>query len=258
MRATISLRFPAALAGAVLAGALSVVAIGTPAHAAPAFQMPFRCNQTWSGATYSSHSPPRAVDFNRTNDWGDAVTASASGTVSRVESEGSVSYGLWIEIDHGGGWRTRYAHLSGEIVSLGMSVSRGQQIGTLGNTGGSTGPHLHFEQRYNGTAVSIRFNGSYIYYYGTRSYTSANACVGPQGTVNTAGAALNVRTGASTSYGSIGSVPDGGTIYLTCQKTGQTITGTYGTTNWWDKVGAGFVSDAYIYTGSDGRVAPLC
>ncbi|HZN17992.1 MAG TPA: hypothetical protein VFB84_07390 [Micromonosporaceae bacterium] len=45
---------------------------------------------------------------------------------------------------------------------------------------------------------------------------------------------------------------------MTCQRTGETVTGTYGTSSWWDKVGAGYVADAYIYTGSDGRVAPLC
>jgi len=259
MRSLSAVRLPAALLVAVVAGAISAVVIAAdPASARPAFASPFRCNQTWTGSTRSGHSPANAVDFNRTDDFGDAILASAGGTVSRVENEGSVSYGLWIEIDHGGGWRTRYAHLSGEFVSLGASVSKGQQIGTLGSTGGSTGPHLHYEQRYNGGDVRVIIDGVSVYYYGDRSYTSSNICIGPAGTVNTAGSALTVRTGASTSYGAIGSVPDGGTVYLTCQKTGQSVTGTYGTSSWWDRVGAGYIADAYVNTGSDGRVAPLC
>ncbi len=258
MRRLSALRLPAAVLGAAVVGTLSVVVVASPAQARPAFSNPFRCNQTWTGSTRSGHSPTYAVDYNRSNDTGDAVTASAGGTVSRVESEGSVSYGLWIEINHGGGWRTRYAHLSGEIVSLNQSVSKGQQIGFVGTSGGSSGPHLHYEQLYNGNDQRVVVDGVSVYYFGDRSYTSRNACIGPAGTVNTAGASLTVRTGSSTSYGAIGSAPDGGTIYMTCQKQGQTITGTYGTTNWWDKVGSGYVSDAYIYTGSDGRVAPLC
>lgn len=258
MRCLPTLRFPVAVLGAAALGALTVLVVATPAQAAPAFQLPFRCGQVWSGATYTTHSPANAIDFNRTDDYGDAVTASAGGTVARVENTGSTSYGLWIEINHGGGWTSRYAHLSGELVTVGATVSAGQQIGTVGSTGGSTGPHLHFEQRLNGTAVKVVFGGSQALYWGTKSYTSNNACIGPAGTVNTAGASLTVRTSASTSASAIGSVPDGGTIFITCQRTGQTVTGTYGTSSWWDKVGAGYVADAYIYTGSDGRVAPLC
>jgi hypothetical protein len=243
-----------------VAAAAPVLALlpAAPALAAPSFQMPFPCNQTWSGATYTTHSPANSVDFNRTNDVGDAVTASTAGTVSRVENTGSTSYGLWIEIDHGSTWKTRYAHLSGEFVTVGQSVYSGQQIGTLGTSGGSTGPHLHFEERYNGSDVRITFNGSQIYYWGTASYTSHNACIGPSGTVNTAGTALNVRTGPGGTYSSIGTVPDGGTVFISCYKRGTTVTGTYGTSNIWDKVGSGYVADAYVYTGSDTPVAPAC
>lgn len=59
----------------------------------------------------------------------------------------------------------------------------------------------------------------------------------------------------------VGSVADGATVHITCQTTGTTVTGTYGTSAIWDKIregGAGYVSDAYVYTGSDGRVAPAC
>lgn len=127
------------------------------AQAAPNFQMPFPCGQVWSGQTRTNHNPQLSIDFNRTNDDGDPVVASAAGTVTRVANEGSVSYGRWIEIDHGGGWTTRYAHLSSQKVSVGQKVSMGQQIGNVGSTGNSSGPHLHYEQRYNGSAVQIKF-----------------------------------------------------------------------------------------------------
>ncbi|MPZ82826.1 MAG: peptidoglycan DD-metalloendopeptidase family protein [Actinophytocola sp.] len=170
-------RVAVALAGAVLASS-AVVVFGAPpeASAAPAYQMPFPCGQVWSGQTRSDHSPANAVDLNRANDDGDPVGAAAAGRVSRVANEGSTSYGRWIEIDHGGGLTTRYAHLSVQRVAVGDQVSPGQLIGNVGTTGGSTGPHLHFEERSGTSAVRISFNGSQILYWGTRSYTSHNTC----------------------------------------------------------------------------------
>lgn len=229
----------------------------------PLFQLPFPCGQVWAGQTRTNHSPQRSVDFNRSNDLGDTVVASAGGTVTRVGNEGNVSYGRWVEIAHSGGWRTRYAHLSTQTVSVGQNVARGQKIGTVGSTGGSTGPHLHYEQRLNGAAVSATFDGRTALYYGTKNYTSQNACGGGGGggvvgRVNTAGAPLTIRAGASTSTAAVGSVSDGATVRITCQKRGQSISGTYGTSTLWDKIGTGYVSDAYVSTGSDGQVAPTC
>ncbi|HEY7595842.1 MAG TPA: M23 family metallopeptidase [Actinophytocola sp.] len=167
----------AALAGAALAStAVAVFGAAPEAAAAPAYQMPFPCGQVWEGQTRSDHSPPNAVDLNRTNDDGDPVAAAAAGRVSRVANEGSTSYGRWIEVDHGGGFTTRYAHLSVQRVAVGDQVARGQLIGNVGSTGGSTGPHLHFEERSGSTAVKISFNGSQILYWGSRSYTSHNTC----------------------------------------------------------------------------------
>jgi len=120
---------------------------------APRFQLPFPCGQRWSGQTRTNHSPQLSVDFNRDGDLGDAVVAAAAGTVTRVANEGSVSYGRWIEIGHGNGYTTRYAHLSAQRVSVGQRVSQGQRIGDVGSTGGSTGPHLHFEVRVRGATV---------------------------------------------------------------------------------------------------------
>jgi murein DD-endopeptidase MepM/ murein hydrolase activator NlpD len=146
-------------------------------YAKPYFQLPFPCGQYWYGQTRTNHIPYRAVDFNRSYDYGDTVTASASGTVSVVANYGDRGYGRWIEINHGGGWRTRYAHLSSQKVYRGQWVRKGQRIGAVGNTGGSTGSHLHFEQRYNGYAVKIVFNGYTALYWGSKRYRSYNRCL---------------------------------------------------------------------------------
>ncbi|MBK9030602.1 MAG: peptidoglycan DD-metalloendopeptidase family protein [Myxococcales bacterium] len=228
---------------------------------APRFQVPFPCGQTWAGQTRTNHSPQSSVDFNRANDDGDPVAAAAAGTVTRVANAGSVSYGRWIEISHGNGYTTRYAHLSAQRVSVGQTVRQGQVIGNVGTTGGSTGPHLHYEQRHNGVAVRAAFDGAGALYFGTRNYKSVNACSGSAGVagrVNTAGAPLTVRAGASTSTAALGSVADGTHVTIRCQQRGQSITGTYGTSTLWDNIGSGYIADAYVATGSDGQVAPTC
>jgi hypothetical protein len=80
------------------------------------------------------------------------------------------------------------------------------------------------------------------------------------GTVKTSGPALNVRSGPHTTDAAVGSVANGSTVTISCQTTGTSVTGTYGTSNIWDKITSpvGYVSDTYIYTGSDGQVAPNC
>ncbi|MEZ4361727.1 MAG: peptidoglycan DD-metalloendopeptidase family protein [Kofleriaceae bacterium] len=228
--------------------------------AAPRFQLPFPCGQVWAGQTRLNHNPQESVDFNRANDAGDVVVAAAAGTVRRVANEGATSYGRWIEISHGNGYTTRYAHLSAQTVVVGQVVAAGKKIGNVGSTGGSTGPHLHYEQRFNGRAVRASFNGVQALYYGTRNYTSQNRCgtTSVVGRINTSGAPLTIRAGASTSTAAVGSVPDGATRVIHCQKRGQSITGTYGTSTLWDKIDGGFIADAFVSTGSDGQVAPTC
>ncbi|MCB0858185.1 MAG: peptidoglycan DD-metalloendopeptidase family protein [Solirubrobacterales bacterium] len=81
---------------------------------------------------------------------GTPIRAAASGTVIMASYNGG--YGNYTCVDHGSGLSTCYAHQSGFAVSAGQSVDQGQIIGYSGNTGSSTGPHLHFEVRINGAA----------------------------------------------------------------------------------------------------------
>ncbi|MFI7573717.1 peptidoglycan DD-metalloendopeptidase family protein [Micromonospora sp. NPDC049497] len=241
----------------------SVLLPASPAAAAPTFKVPFPCGQTWSGQTRTDHSPAYAVDFNRTNDLGDPVVASAPGTVDRVTDLGGTSYGKYVRIDHGGGYTTYYAHLNGFNVSVGQSVGYGKVIGWVGSTGGSTGPHLHYEQRLNGNDIQVRFNGSLALYWGTKSYTSGNGCSSStgSGTVNTSGTALTVRSGPGTGYDAVGTVADGTRVTIYCQTSGTSVTGTYGTSSIWDRIGTGrYIADAYVYTGHDGYIpnVPRC
>lgn len=167
----------------LLVGSLAVAA--PPASAAINHEVPFPCGQTWSGQTRTNHSPLRSIDFNRTNDSGDAVAASAAGTVVHRGSMAGTSYGNLVIVRHSDGTASYYAHLSGFAVSQGQSVSQGQVLGYVGGTGfpntpGGFGAHLHYEQRSSvgGTAVSIRFDGVTALYYGTKNYTSSNRCGG--------------------------------------------------------------------------------
>ena len=82
---------------------------------------------------------------------GEPIYATAPGKVVRTGNWGW--YGNMVEIDHGLGFRTRYAHMEKVFVTKGETVRVGDKIGTLGNTGRSTGPHLHYEIRIRGIAV---------------------------------------------------------------------------------------------------------
>ena len=92
------------------------------------------------------------VDFTGANVNGKSVVAANSGTVSFTKSTYTpgVGYGKYIIVDHGGGYSTLYGHLSSINVSVGDYVRKGANIGNVGSTGWSTGPHLHFEIRING------------------------------------------------------------------------------------------------------------
>ena len=82
---------------------------------------------------------------------GTPVVAAAAGRVSAANY--STSAGNLVHIEHGGGLQTRYFHLQRSVVGVGAQVAQGQLLGYVGNTGNSSGCHLHFEVRVNGAAV---------------------------------------------------------------------------------------------------------
>jgi murein DD-endopeptidase MepM/ murein hydrolase activator NlpD len=83
---------------------------------------------------------------------GEPIRATAAGKV--IQSGWAGGYGKMVEIDHGNGFTTRYAHLSDIDVEEGQDVRAGQVIGNAGSTGRSTGPHLHYETRIDGEPVN--------------------------------------------------------------------------------------------------------
>jgi murein DD-endopeptidase MepM/ murein hydrolase activator NlpD len=101
----------------------------------------------FGGGSYEFHS---GQDIDAA--WGDPIVSGASGTVTFVGWQNG--YGQLIVIDHGGGLTTRYGHLSHIDVAQGQTIARSQFIGRVGSTGRSTGPHLHYEVRYNDEPVN--------------------------------------------------------------------------------------------------------
>jgi murein DD-endopeptidase MepM/ murein hydrolase activator NlpD len=103
-----------------------------------------------SGYAYDSGVHP-AIDIGGQE--GNPIYATDSGVVVYA-GWSDYGYGYLIAIDHGNGWQSAYAHLSAVGVSCGQSVYQGGMIGALGNTGNSSGPHLHFELSINGAKVN--------------------------------------------------------------------------------------------------------
>lgn len=101
------------------------------------------------------HKSHPGVDF--AGPIGTPVRAAEAGCFAVVDGVGwNGGYGKTLVLTHGSGYSTRYAHLSGfaDVAEVGVCVERGQTIGYNGNTGRSTGPHLHFEIRRNGVAIN--------------------------------------------------------------------------------------------------------
>jgi len=181
--------------GALLLGAGALIFGNSVANAAgprPSFQMPFPCGQTWTGnnPNSSAHRTPWEIDWNRggspTADLGDTVVAAAAGTVVTSAHQGSANgYGNLVVIDHGGGWKTYYAHLRARSVARGARVAQGQKIGELGNTsrpGNHISPHLHFEVRtsdrsYPSNIQPAVFNGT-RFGYPQQTLRSRNCAAG--------------------------------------------------------------------------------
>lgn len=99
---------------------------------------------------YKTSMPHEGIDF--TSPIGTPIYATGNGTISKVEYNGR-GYGNNVMVNHGFGYATLYAHMSRFAVRPGQRVNRGDIIGYVGNTGSSTGPHLHYEVIRNGKKI---------------------------------------------------------------------------------------------------------
>ena len=126
----------------------------------------YQCNDSWAwplgkidcyisspygnrSASISGWSFHGGMDISASGVYGKPIYASRAGVVIAAVW-GTTGYGRYVVIDHGDGFSTVYGHCASLCVETGQQVSKGQQIATVGSTGNSTGPHLHFEIRYNG------------------------------------------------------------------------------------------------------------
>ena len=111
------------------------------------------CKNIYSDFGWRDGSYHSGIDVSNGRTNGLPIIASDGGRVVAINNTGRGSYGMYVLIDHGGGYETMYAHCSKVLVSVGQKVAQGEVIARVGNTGRSTGPHLHFEIRVNGKHV---------------------------------------------------------------------------------------------------------
>lgn len=126
-------------------------------------RLPLQVNNTSvpsvAGFSWPTHGPiytyfsPYHTGVDISPPYGTPVHAAAPGVVIDAKKLGW-GYGWYLIVDHGGGVSTMYAHLGAFLVDVGEEVSRGQVIGRVGNTGRTTGPHLHFELHLNGRPLN--------------------------------------------------------------------------------------------------------
>ena len=104
-----------------------------------------------SGYGYRDHPISGAYQFHGgvdiSGNKGDPIAAFAAGTVEYVGEDDS--YGLYLQLDHGNGVKSFYAHCSDVCVKKGQTVALGEKIAEVGSSGAATGPHLHLELKYN-------------------------------------------------------------------------------------------------------------
>jgi len=158
-----------------------------------AHKSPFNCGKTfYANNWYPGHSPSGAIDWQSYGSdaiGGETVRATAGGTarfyttLSLAGDDGEIgilAYGNYVTITHGDGTRTRYAHLASMVRSPGqsMAVGQGTVIGSVGGTGGSYAPHLHYEQITSGGSIdtSPTVEGITVSLGQKKAIRSSNAC----------------------------------------------------------------------------------
>ncbi len=137
------------------------VATATPTRNQPAATAAAVPNYAWRWpitgplSSYFGPSHPLGIDIDLYGRDGEPIRAARGGTVTYAGGNPCCSYGYYVEVDHGDGMRTLYAHFnSPPPVRIGQTVSQGQVVGYAGTTGYSTGTHLHFEIRRSGAPLN--------------------------------------------------------------------------------------------------------
>jgi murein DD-endopeptidase MepM/ murein hydrolase activator NlpD len=127
----------------------------------PAAVRPAALSEPWAWpiagplSSYFGPSHPLGIDIDLYGRAGAPIGAAHSGVVTFAGGDPCCSYGYYVDIDHGDGWLTRYGHLiAPPPVRAGQAVAQGTVIGYAGTTGDSTGVHLHFEIRHEGTPLN--------------------------------------------------------------------------------------------------------
>ena len=138
----------ASLAAAIQSAQSSAGSSGTGAPSASGFIWPVN-GPVVSGFGMRWGRMHEGIDIAASS--GTPVHAAAAGTVIHAGWLGG--YGNLVVVDHGNGLSTAYAHASAILVAVGQNVAQGETVSLVGSTGNSTGPHLHFEVRVNGSAV---------------------------------------------------------------------------------------------------------
>jgi len=116
---------------------------------------------SWISSPFGTRSDPFTGRLRRHNGvdiagyTGMPIKATAAGVITT--SEARTGYGFLVEINHGSGFKTRYAHASSIVVSVGDVVEKGQQIAVMGTTGRSTGPHVHYEVIKDGRQIDPNY-----------------------------------------------------------------------------------------------------
>ena len=146
------------------AGSTKYNSKGTKEVGGVTWRWPTYCTSITSYYGYRIHPVYKTKKFHSGVDigagYGDTIMAAASGTVILVsepvegKNKGGTGYGNYCIIDHGNGYTTLYGHARDIYVKEGQKVSRGKAIGVVGSTGTSTGAHLHFEVRVNGSTTN--------------------------------------------------------------------------------------------------------
>lgn len=170
-----------------------------------------------------------------------------------LERLGRLGFAAWYRKDGVDGWRGA-DHIHAVYANARMKTQLRAQVRSflVGRNGlvSNTPYRWHAFSSAAVRTVAAKFAAS--------AGGTSNAGAGVPARINTSGAPLTVRAGASTATAAVGSVADGAFVVIRCQARGPAVTGTYGRSTLWDRIDGGFVADAYVATGSDGQVAPTC